>query len=92
MKGTKCKLGVLSQVAYKSGGMVNIIDPLDIENEIMSILEDKTIATNIIVKVILRKGIFFKDCLGQKENEFIKIIGNATIETEISFEFGFDES
>ncbi len=87
-------MGLLADVADKTGGMVNMVDPLNIKNEFTSILEDQIIATNVAAKFILHKAMYVKDYvnINSQESVISKLIGNATVETEITFEFALKES
>lgn len=60
IKGTDCKLGLLAEVADKTGGLVNIVDPLSLKNEFTSILDDQIIATNVSSKFLLHKALYVK--------------------------------
>ena len=51
VKGTKCKMVELGQVADVTGGHVNIVDPLKLTQEFGTILSDPIIATNVKVSV-----------------------------------------
>ena len=53
-------MGLLAEVADKTGGIVNIVDPLNLRNEFTSILEDQIIATNVSAKFLLHKALFVK--------------------------------
>ena len=50
VKGTKCKMVELGQVADVTGGHVNIVDPLKLTQEFGTILSDPIIATNVKVR------------------------------------------
>lgn len=87
IKGTDCKLVDLGKLADKTGGQVNIVDPLKLTQQFSTILANQIIATNVEATVILHKRLFFfyEDT---EESKVVKNIGNATEDTEISFEYG----
>ena len=62
VKGTKCKMVELGQVADVTGGQVNIVDPLKLTQEFGTILSDPIIATNVKVSTptnyISRKHVY----------------------------------
>lgn len=94
IKGTDCKLGLLAEIADKTGGLVNIVDPLNLKNEFTSILDDQIIATKVSAKFLLHKALYVKEYENLKNQEscVTKSIGNATIDTEITFEFSIKEN
>jgi len=47
IEGTTCKVGILGEIANKTGGTVNIVNPLKIKEEFSTILEEQIIATNV---------------------------------------------
>ena len=74
IEGTTCKVGVLGEVANKTGGQVNIVNPLKIKEEFATILEEQIIATNVKASLILHKAMFIKDHgnLNNKESSITK--------------------
>ncbi|XP_013416673.1 uncharacterized protein LOC106178153 [Lingula anatina] len=87
IKGTDCKLVELGKVADTTGGQVNIVDPLKLTQEFGSILADPIIATNVTATFILHKGLYIRD-EESKESRATKFIGNVTVDTEVTFEYG----
>lgn len=87
IKGTDCKLVEIGKMADKTGGQVNIVDPLKLTQEFSTILANKIIATNVEATFILHKELFFfyED---SEESKVVKKIGNVTADTEVSFEYG----
>lgn len=87
IKGTDCKLVEIGKIADRTGGQVNIVDPLKLTQEFSTILANKIIATNVVATFILHKDLFFfyED---SEESKVVKNIGNVTADTEISFEYG----
>ncbi|XP_067876184.1 circularly permutated Ras protein 1-like isoform X2 [Heterodontus francisci] len=91
IKGTDCRLPELGQLADKTGGKVNITNPDSLYNEFQLILEDDIIATNVTATFIVDNSLYFKyeDDMSSK---YVKHVGNVIKDTEITFEFGINES
>ncbi|XP_033741232.1 circularly permutated Ras protein 1-like [Pecten maximus] len=87
MKGTDCKMIQLGKVADKTGGQINIVDPLKLTQEFSTILEGRIIATNVVATLILHKQLFFH-YEDTEESKVVKNVGNVTSDTEITFEYG----
>ncbi|XP_060063644.1 circularly permutated Ras protein 1-like [Ylistrum balloti] len=87
MKGTDCKMIQLGKVADKTGGQINIVDPLKLTQEFSTILEGRIIATNVVATFILHKQLFFH-YEDTEESKVVKSVGNVTSDTEITFEYG----
>ncbi|KAL4233133.1 hypothetical protein ACF0H5_007818 [Mactra antiquata] len=87
IKGTDCKLVEIGKMADKTGGQVNIVDPLKLTQEFSTILANKIMATNVVATFILHKELFFfyED---SEESKVVKNVGNVTADSEISFEYG----
>lgn len=110
MEGTDCKLALLGKVADKTNGSLNIVNPMNLSDEFKSILENRTIATNVKAKLIVNKKYLYirdeeleiaeskaieADDMAKKEelnsvkkSVIVKEIGNANVDTEITFEYG----
>lgn len=87
IKGTDCRLVELGKMADKTGGQVNIVDPLKLTQEFSTILANKIIATNVVATFILHKELYFF-YEETEESKVVRNIGNVTADTEITFEFG----
>ncbi|CAF3477823.1 unnamed protein product [Rotaria sp. Silwood1] len=90
IKGTACLLPVIGQMADGTGGNVTIVDLLNMRDEFASILEQKTIATNVEATLIVHRGLYIRnpDNLEDKLDKIKRDIGNVTKQTEVTFEFG----
>ena len=77
IEGTNCKLGLLGEIANKTGGNVNIVNPLRIKEEFANILEEQIIATNVKASLILPKAMYIKDHgdLNNKQSSVTKEVG-----------------
>ncbi|XP_050393119.1 circularly permutated Ras protein 1 [Patella vulgata] len=87
IKGAETKLVQLGKLADLTNGQVNHVDPLKLTDEFSNILADRIIATNVKATFILHKNLVFLE-EDTKEHVIVKNIGNATMETEITFKYG----
>lgn len=87
IKGTHCKLVHLGQLADKTGGQVNMVDPLKLTQEFSTILADRIIATNVVATLLLHKNLYVEED-GNELSRVERKIGNVTADTEITFEYG----
>ncbi|KAK6171244.1 hypothetical protein SNE40_019473 [Patella caerulea] len=87
IKGAESKLVQLGKLADLTSGQVNHVDPLRLTEEFSNILADRIIATNVTATFILHKNLVFFD-EDTEENIIVKNIGNAKMDTEITFKYG----
>ncbi|CAI2359318.1 unnamed protein product [Moneuplotes crassus] len=89
VKGCDCNLESLIVLSDQTGGQVNIIDPQDASYEFQSVLQAKTVATNVTVKVKLHQALEFKNELAQNLSAgstlLTKKLGNVNANTEVTF-------
>uniref|UniRef100_A0A4W3K191 Circularly permutated Ras protein 1-like n=1 Tax=Callorhinchus milii TaxID=7868 RepID=A0A4W3K191_CALMI len=90
IEGTDCRLQELGQMADKTGGKVNIVNPISLYNEFQLILEDDIIATNTTAIFVVNESLYFKH-EGEPVSRLVRYVGNVTKDTEITFEFGIKE-
>lgn len=57
IRGQECRAAELGQVATRTGGQVNIVDPHTLTDEFTSILANPVLATDTIARIILHKGL-----------------------------------
>lgn len=55
--GDSVRMGMLGKMSDVTQGEVNLVDPLNILSEFASMLEAKIIATKVVVKLLLHKGL-----------------------------------
>ncbi|XP_051885373.1 circularly permutated Ras protein 1 isoform X2 [Pristis pectinata] len=91
IEGTDCRLAELGKLADRTGGRVNIVNPINLPNEIQATLEDDVIATDVTVTFVVTEQMYFR-YEEQKGNKLVKHVGNVTKDTELTFEFGIKES
>jgi len=86
--GTDGALASLSACAELTSGSVNILHPLELVRQIRQLTQNPVVGTNVTLSVILHPELAFNrvDSL-QGLSRVIKEIGNATRDTDISFEF-----
>lgn len=61
MQGTECKLAMLGRVADRTNGSVSIVRPSELSQEFNTIIQNKTIATDVIAKLIVSKYLYIRD-------------------------------
>ncbi|XP_059169853.1 circularly permutated Ras protein 1-like [Physella acuta] len=89
IEGTDCKLVHLGMLADKTGGQVNIVDPLKLTEEFGNILADPIIATKVKALCILHKELYVID-ENDPDNQQSRVehnAGNVKSSTTITFEF-----
>ena len=89
--GDECNLDSLAKLAEITGGNVERVDPVSLTKNFANILSQPIIASNVIAKVKLHKGLQFRNenpiNLSEDKALLTRDIGNVTMETEITFEY-----
>lgn len=89
--GDECNLESLSKLAELTGGEVTRVDPVELTKNFANILSLPIIASNVVAKVKLHKGLQFRNedpqSLSEDMSLMVRDIGNVTEETEITFEY-----
>ena len=89
--GDECNLDSLTKLAELTGGNVERVDPASLTKNFANILADPIIASNVVTKVKLHKGLQFRNEVDQNLSEdrslLVKDIGNVTNACEITFEY-----
>ncbi|KAM4715256.1 uncharacterized protein FYW61_018202 [Anableps anableps] len=90
IEGTDCRLDELGRLADRTGGKVVIASPNQLHSEFEEIIENRTIATHCAVTFLLPKSLRMK---GEREagHKGTREVGNVTIDTEVTMQFGADE-
>ncbi|XP_014341035.1 circularly permutated Ras protein 1 isoform X2 [Latimeria chalumnae] len=86
IEGTDCRLPELGQMADRTGGKVNRVNPGALYGEFQSILEDDVIATNVKARFIVHTDLVFK-YEGDPDHQVLRHVGNVTKDTSITLEF-----
>lgn len=89
--GDDCNLDALSKLAEMTGGEVERVNPVELTNNFANILPQPIIASNVVSKVKLHKGLMFRnedpEHLSEDMSLMTREIGNVTADTEITFEY-----
>jgi hypothetical protein len=89
--GDECNLDSLSKLAELSGGNVERVDPISLTKNFANILSEPIIASNVVAKIKLHKGLQFRNEMQEHLSEdmslLVRDIGNVTAQTEITFEY-----
>lgn len=89
--GDECNLDSLSMLAELTGGNVERVDPVSLTKNFANILSQPIIASNVVAKVKLHKGLQFRnenpEFLSEDKTMLVRDIGNVTMDTEITFEY-----
>ena len=89
--GDECNLDSLTKLAELTGGNIDRVDPVSLTKTFANSLAAPIIATNVVTKVKLHKGLMFRNELDQVLSEdktmMVKDIGNVTEDYEITFEY-----
>lgn len=91
IEGEECNISTLSTLAELTGGSVERVDPIQLTQNFANILQLPVIATNVVTKVKLHKGLEFRNedpvNLSEDKTLMVRDLGNVTDETEITFEY-----
>ena len=89
--GDECNLDSLSKLAELTGGNVERVDPVSLTKNFANILSAPIIASNVVTKVKLHKGLQFRNEIDQDLSEdrslLVKDNGNVTADCEMTFEY-----
>jgi len=95
VKGEGCKMEILGKLAEETNGNVTIIDPAAIGKDFANILKDEVLATKVDIKVRLSKCMKFRKeeemYLAEEGSVYQKEVGNATLNTKLTFEYTLRE-
>lgn len=91
IEGEECNIDTLSKIAEATGGAVERVNPIQLTQNFANILSLPVIATNVVLKVKLHKGLEFRNedaiVLSEDKSLLFKELGNVTEETEVTFEY-----
>jgi hypothetical protein len=89
--GDECNLDSLSKLAELTGGNVERVDPASLTQNFANILAKPIIATNVVLKVKLHKGLQFRNeqdaNMSEDKSLMVRDVGNVTESCEITFEY-----
>lgn len=91
IEGDECNVETLSKLCELTGGMVERVNPTNLTKNFANILAKPVIASNVITKVKLHKGLMFRNELPQNLSEdstlLVKDLGNVTEDSVFTFEY-----
>lgn len=91
IKGEGCKLDTLSKLVEQTQGTVTRITPDEIGKNFAAILKDEIVGFKVELQVQIHKVLKFRNqtdvILSQDQSNFKRFIGNATISTNVAFEY-----
>lgn len=91
IEGEECNIDTLSKISEVTGGEVERVDPEHLTENFANILSLSVIATNVVIKVRIHKGLEFRnentENLAADKSLLVRSLGNVTDETEIYFEY-----
>jgi hypothetical protein len=61
IEGDECNLDALSKLAELTGGEIERVDPISLTKNFANILSNPIIASNVIAKILLHKGLQFRN-------------------------------
>eukprot|EP01114_Cavostelium_apophysatum_P018407 TRINITY_DN5686_c0_g1_i1.p1 TRINITY_DN5686_c0_g1~~TRINITY_DN5686_c0_g1_i1.p1 ORF type:complete len:465 (+),score=190.44 TRINITY_DN5686_c0_g1_i1:1431-2825(+) len=93
IQGSDCAMSALGRCAELSNGEVNIVNPFELQRKMRKILDNPVIATDVQMKAILHPTFVFQHEAGitNQGSLAVRDIGNATAETDVTFEFKMRE-
>ena len=68
IEGDDCNIESLSKICELTGGNVNRVNPVTLNSNFSNIFATPVIATNVVTKVKLHKGLRFRNELEQNLN------------------------
>ena len=91
IEGEECNIESLSKLCELTGGMVERVNPTTLTKNFANMLAKPVIASNVITKVKLHKGLMFRNELPQNLSEdktlLVRDFGNVTEDSIFTFEY-----
>lgn len=92
IEGDDCNIDSLSTLAELTGGNVERVNPTTLTKNFASMLSVPVIATNVVAKVKIHKGLQFRNELDKDVSDdkttLAREFGNVTAESVFTFEYG----
>jgi hypothetical protein len=92
IEGDECNLQSLSKLAEVTGGNVERVNPTTLTKDFANMLAMPVIATNVVTKVKIHKGLRFRkedeNALSEDKTLLVRELGNVTEDHEFTFEYG----
>ena len=91
IKGDECNIDALSTLQDLTGGNIDRVDPVNLTKNFTNMLSKPVIATNVVVKIKLHKGLQFRneapESLSRNNTQLVKDMGNVTEDSIFTFEY-----
>lgn len=91
IEGDECNLDSLARMAEMTGGNVERVNPMTLTQNFANMLAKPVIATSVVTKVKLHKGLTFRHELDANLNAdktlLVRELGNVTEDSEFTFEY-----
>ena len=89
LKGDEdCKISALSNLCYFTGGKILRWSPSQFQHQLLQMMAEPIIASNVIVDVILNKCLTFRNEPKQEDGKILeKTLGNVTVNKKFSFKY-----
>jgi hypothetical protein len=91
IEGDECNIESLSKLCELTGGNVERVNPTTLTKNFANMLSKQVIASNVVTKVKLHKGLMFRNELAQNMSEdctlLVKDLGNVTQDSIFTFEY-----
>jgi len=89
--GDECNLDALSRLSELTGGELERVDPISLTKNFSNILSKPIIASNVVAKLFLHKGLQFRNeeqsDLSEDGSLLVRDIGNVNEDTEQMVEY-----
>ncbi|KAH3757449.1 circularly permutated Ras protein 1 [Pelomyxa schiedti] len=83
IKGSHCSIENLGRVADATGGIVDMVDPVNLDLNFKSVLQRVVIATGVKLNMIIHPSF----CFSSNTNSISIDVGNANSDTQVTFDF-----
>lgn len=91
IKGDECNIDALSTLQDLTGGNIERVDPVNLTQNFASMLSKPVIATNVVCKIKLHKGLQFRnelvEYLSHNNTQLTKDMGSVTEDNVFTFEY-----
>uniref|UniRef100_A0A6B2KZ87 VWFA domain-containing protein n=1 Tax=Arcella intermedia TaxID=1963864 RepID=A0A6B2KZ87_9EUKA len=87
IQGTNTSMEQLALVAAETKGYNDIVDPLKLTKNFNFILQNSIISTDVSATMFLNRGLTFRGEKNAENSKAVRLIGNCTKETAITFEY-----
>ena len=89
--GAECNIEAITPVAEATNGEIERVNPGDISGQFSDFLSRTALATNVVLKVKLHKGLEFRNeqpvNLSEDRTILSRDLGNVYADTDVTFEY-----